>query len=74
MLTNISIIGTIIWGSSSLGRTKTAAIPKMIDAIMISGVSFEFINARAILPAAPTGCFMRPPFLNPIKGLQGYEK
>jgi hypothetical protein len=46
----------------------------MIDAIMISGVSFEFINARAILPAAPTGCFMRPPFLNPIKGLQGYEK
>ena len=36
-----SIIGTMIWGSSSLGSIRTAATPIAMEAISIRGVSFE---------------------------------
>ena len=51
--TNTSAIGTMICGSSSLGVTTTANIPRIIDASIISGVSFDCINALAILPDIP---------------------
>ncbi len=44
-----SIIGTTIWGSSSLGVKKTAKAPRRRLAIMASGVSFESMKASVSL-------------------------
>jgi hypothetical protein len=46
-------MGTMIWGSSSLGMTITAKIPRRRAAMTRSGVSFDWMNALAILPEIP---------------------
>ena len=53
MATITSIIGTLIWGSSSRGNNQTAAKPSNTDVTMIKGVSFESMKACAIRPARP---------------------
>ena len=52
---NTSTIGTTICGSSSRGSPTTAKAPSASDAMMNSGVSLEWRNAPASLPAAPRG-------------------
>ena len=61
METSTSIIGTLICGSSSRGRSATAATPSSTDVTMISGVSLELMNERAIRPAMPRGSLMAGP-------------
>ena len=51
--TKISIIGTTICGSSSLGSKSTAPIPNRIEAATINGVSLESMKDWASLPASP---------------------
>ena len=49
-----SIIGTLIWGSSSRGNITTANAPSSTDATTISGVSLELMKVRATRPAMPS--------------------
>ena len=49
----MSIIGTRIWGSSSLGVTTMARSPRRSEAMTTSGVSLDWMNALAILPEMP---------------------
>ena len=58
----MSIIGTTIWGSSSLGVVKTAKSPKSSDARTSKGVRGEFTKAFAILPAKPSSLFLKSIF------------
>ena len=51
--TSTSIIGTLICGSSSRGSINTADTPSSTEVMMISGVSLESMNARAMRPAGP---------------------
>ena len=53
METSTSIIGTLICGSSSRGRSNVAAAPSRIEVMTSSGVSLESMNARAMRPAIP---------------------
>ena len=53
METSTSIIGTLICGSSSRGRSRVAAAPRRIEVMTSSGVSFEPMNDRAMRPANP---------------------
>ena len=53
MATSTSIIGTLICGSSSRGRSKVAAVPSRIEVMMSSGVSLESMNVWAMRPAIP---------------------
>ena len=53
MATSTSIIGTLICGSSSRGRSSVAAAPSRIEVMTSSGVSFESMNDRAMRPAIP---------------------
>ena len=50
-----SIIGTLIWGSSSRGVTMTASAPRARAKSTMSGVSFESMKAAARRPATPSG-------------------
>ena len=50
--TKMSIMGTMIWGSSSRGSLTRAKTPRRIEATTKSGVSFELTNAAASRPAA----------------------
>ena len=51
--TMTSTIGTLICGSSSRGSSTIAAAPSSTEAMMISGVSLESMNAAAMRPATP---------------------
>ena len=51
--TKMSIMGTMICGSSSRGSRSTAPIPRRMEAATISGVSLESMKAWASLPARP---------------------
>ena len=53
MATSTSIIGTLICGSSSRGRSNVAAAPSRIEVRTSSGVSLESMNDRAMRPAIP---------------------
>ena len=65
--TKMSIMGTMIWGSSSRGKRRTDPIPKRMEAAMIRGVSLESMKARASFPARPTCvCFIKVPSPNKI--------
>ena len=52
--TKMSIIGTMICGSSSRGSMSTAPKPSNNDAPMIRGVSFESMKACVTFPASPS--------------------
>ena len=65
MRTNTSTMGTMIWGSSSLGSATMAATPSRMEAMMISGVSFDWMKKWAIFPAGPSCWVMTgPPLLH----------
>ena len=51
--TMMSIIGTLIWGSSSRGSMSTAKKPSSREAATMIGVSFESMKSDAIRPAKP---------------------
>ena len=53
MLTKMSIMGTMIWGSSSRGKGIESPNPRRMEARMMRGVSLESMKNRAIFPAAP---------------------
>ncbi|GIX31691.1 MAG: hypothetical protein KatS3mg124_2163 [Porticoccaceae bacterium] len=53
MDTITSIIGTLIWGSSSRGNMSTANAPNKTEVTTSRGVSFESMNDRASRPAKP---------------------
>src|SRR5678815_4973065 len=52
--TSTSIIGTLIWGSSSRGNMMIATAPSSTEVMMINGVSLESMKARATRPAKPS--------------------
>jgi hypothetical protein len=52
-MTITSIIGTMIWGSSSRGVSEMAISPSRIVAMISSGVSLELMNMAASLVAPP---------------------
>jgi hypothetical protein len=58
--TMMSTIGTLIWGSSSLGIDTSASRPTAMAASRNSGVSGELIVARVSRPE-------RPRFIGPVR-------
>ncbi len=51
--TKTSIIGTVIWGSSSRGSRSTARTPSMMEAPTIRGVNGESMKNRRIVRIIP---------------------